>query len=218
MYHFPINFQCGICGDPEHPECDIDFGQVLGTEATFISISSLIWTLCRWPTTVGFVSAIHTVPLSITEEGLRKAAGFVVTWVSALLWELHAVDLIWTVLTLRCAVAYKLHVYTLPAMSALELVWRVESLKYVKDSTTDQIDNEFIVFLLQSIPFLHLRSQFLSSDPSLQSFSPSHTWLYRTHSFPSLQGLDPRGHFRGNEALATTLVSETKRKKIIWPN
>lgn len=53
---------------------------------------------------------------------------------------------------------------------------------------------------ISSVPFLHLRSQFLSSDPSLQSFSPSHTWLYRTHSFPSLQGLDPKGHFRGNEA------------------
>lgn len=87
--------------------------------------------LCHWLTTVGFISAIHTVSLSITEEGFRNAAGFIVTWVSALLWELHAVDFIWSVLTLRCAVTYKLHVYTLPAMSALELAWRIELLKYV---------------------------------------------------------------------------------------
>ncbi len=52
-----------------------------------------------------------------------------------------------------------------------------------------------IKWSLDKLPALQLKSQSASSDPSLQSISPSHTWLYSTHSSPSLQGLEPTRHF-----------------------
>ncbi len=54
-------------------------------------------------------------------------------------------------------------------------------------------------------PGLHWSSQSSSSDPSLQSISPSHTWLYSTHSRPSLQGLVPTRHLK--RAVAVVLVA-----------
>ncbi len=54
-------------------------------------------------------------------------------------------------------------------------------------------------------PGLHWSSQSSSSDPSLQSISPSHTWLYSTHSRPSLQGLVPTRHLKS--AVAVVLVA-----------
>lgn len=62
--------------------------------------------------------------------------------------------------------------------------------------TIDCISNSVTEIFPISITFLGNSPHSCSSDPSRQSFSPSHTCLYKTHSVPSLHGLEPVRHLR----------------------
>lgn len=63
----------------------------------------------------------------------------------------------------------------------------------------------------QNKPALHWAAHPSSSDPSWQSLSPSHTWLYITHSRPSLHGLKPLRHLSGADLALSTLMEAWQR-------
>lgn len=60
-----------------------------------------------------------------------------------------------------------------------------------------------LIKMNKNIPMLQTAAHSSSSEPSGQSFSPSHTWLYNTHSDPSLQGLNPSLQCRGTRSDVT---------------
>ncbi len=67
---------------------------------------------------------------------------------------------------------------------------------------------------MKSLQYGQLWRHGLSSEPSGQSFLPSHTWLYSTHSCQSLQGLEPRRHYNGVE---TCFRRHGWTSHLIWP-
>jgi hypothetical protein len=72
-------------------------------------------------TTVFLIRAVHTVSLSITEEGFWDTAAIVVTAMTAALGGLKAVHFIRTILALCLSITHLLLVDTLLPMSTLEL-------------------------------------------------------------------------------------------------
>lgn len=79
----------------------------------------------RQRTTVLFVTAVHTVPIPITEEAAGNAAALVITLMHAALHQLGTSQLIRAVLTLRHTIAHLALRYALLSMRTLELVCRV---------------------------------------------------------------------------------------------
>ncbi len=121
----------------------------------------------------------------------------------AFVWATETVQFIRAILTLRCAVTHLLSVDTHPPMSALELIYE-DTLSVTLVWVTYSYE-----LITWALPSLQRYSQSCSSDPSLQSISPSHTWLYSTHSCPSLHGLEPIRHFNDVETVSGAMVGHS---------
>lgn len=162
-----------------------------------------------WRTTVSLVAAIQAVPLPVTQEAVRDAAAAVITLVRAALHQLRTSQLIGPVLALRHTVAHLTPLNALPAVGALELVCgghagqQAATLAGMRGVWSSPSSPQ-----TWRLPVSHANEHSSSSEPSLQSGSPSHMWSWRIHSSPFLHCLEPRGHLMGaTDAVGTTVPS-----------